>query len=243
MDELDVTIVGWAESAKPNFFYARRVGLRRLSPTYITLVALGLFSGCASQNKRQEAELGQLLEWYPGRYSNVEQAEADARAGRPVHAALELGIVRVYAPAIGDFVYYGQENAADDPRRVVAQRVVSFQIVKGQGIVQSLWSLAEPMRWRDAHLNPDLFKSLQPHDFAPLPGCDLIWTYKDGLFTGANDARSCRSTSSTTGCTIRMDLRAELTPDELALTDLSYDVAGKVVQGNAAEPFYRFRRR
>ena len=196
----------------------------------LAVLAAALLSACASQSKLHEAELAQLLEWYPGHYSNAD-------------AALELNIVRVYAPLIGDYVFYSQESAADDPRRVIAQRVVAFEYVKGQGIIQSLWSLAEPMRWRDAHLNPELFKSLQPQDFAPMPGCELLWTQKEGRFTGANDVKACRSTSPATGGTVRLELRAELTPEELALAEQSYDVSGKLVQGNAAEPFYRFRRR
>jgi len=215
---------------------------KRIS-SHVAFAMLGLLCGCASQSKLREAELAQLLEWYPGRYSNVDQSEADVQAGREPHTALELNIVRIYAPLIGDYVFYTQETAADDPRRVIAQRVVAFEVVKGSGIVQSLWSLAEPARWRDAHLNADLFKSLQPQDFVPLRGCELVWAKKDGRYEGANDPKSCRVTTSATGGTVLMDLRAELTVDELALADQSHDVSGKLVQGNAAEPFYRFRRR
>jgi hypothetical protein len=193
------------------------------------LTGILLLNACASQSKLRDAELAQLLEWYPGHYSTVDQA------GSPM--ALELNVVRIYAPLMGEHVFYAQETAADDPRRVIAQRVVSFGVVKGAGIVQSLWSPAEPTRWRDAHLNADLFKGLQPEDFKRLSGCELTWVQKDGRFTGANDMKTCRNGSG------RMDLRAELTSDELALADLSYDFSGRLVQGNAAEPFYRFRKR
>ncbi len=40
-----------------------------------------------------------------------------------------------------------------------------------------------------------------------------------------------------------MDLRAELSQDQLALSDQTYDLSGKRVQGSAGDPFYRFRRR
>lgn len=188
------------------------------------LAAAALLVACASQSKLREAELVQLLEWYPGHYGNAQ-------------AALELNIVRVYAPSIGKYVFYQQEAAADDPRRVFTQRLVSFEVVKGIGIVQSLWSPTEPTRWRDAHLNADLFKGMQPQDFTRLSGCELAWSQKDGRFIGANDKKACRNGSG------RMDLRAELTADELALANLTYDFSGKLVQGNVAEPFYRFRRR
>ena len=40
-------------------------------------------------------------------------------AGRESHVALELNIVRIYAPRMGDYAFYVQETAADDPRRVI----------------------------------------------------------------------------------------------------------------------------
>ena len=67
---------------------------------------------------KQRKPSSRLLAWYPGRYDNVEQAKADASAGREPHAALELNIVRIYAPRVGDYAFYFQESAADDPRRV-----------------------------------------------------------------------------------------------------------------------------
>src|SRR5262245_8184487 len=109
------------------------------------LVLAGLIAGCTTQSQRAEQDLAQLLEWYPGHYDNLHQVEADAHAGSAAHAALELDIVRVYAPLIGDFAYYQQETAAGDSRRVIAQRVVAFSVVKGKGVVQSIWSLAEPL--------------------------------------------------------------------------------------------------
>jgi hypothetical protein len=215
------------------------------TPACAGATALGvvLLAACASQSKRHDAELAQLLEWYPGHYSSVAQAQEDVEAGREPHEALELNIVRVYAPRIGDYVFYVQETASYDPQQIVSQRLASFEVVKDRGIVQSLWSLTEPKRWRHAHRDPDFFKGMMPQDFAPLAGCDLLWTKEEGRFVGANDLKTCRATSPKTGGTVRMELRAQLTPDELVLTNQSYDVAGRLVQGHAAEPAYRFRRR
>lgn len=213
--------------------------VRRIA-VFAALAALG---GCASESKLRESELAQLLEWLPGRYTNVAQVEADQRAGVEPHAALEVNIVRIYAPRIGDFVFYFQESAADDPRRVFTQRVLAFSVVKDRGIVQTLWSLAEPTRWRDAHQNVDLFKGLMPQDFTPIGGCDLLWKKEGAMYKGANDPAICRVTSAAADATVRMDLKAELGPDQLSLSDQSYDLSGRLVQGNAGDPFFRFYRR
>ena len=116
-------------------------------------------------------------------------------------------------------------------------------MVKDRGIVQTLWAFAEPARWRDAHRDTDLFKSLMPQDFTLMTGCDLLWKKTASGFEGANNSDSCRVTSAAAEGTVRMDLRAELSRDELALSDQTYDLSGKRVQGSAGDPYYRFRRR
>lgn len=207
------------------------------------IVALATLSACASQGKEREADLARLLDWFPGHYSNLEQAQADERGGLEPHTALELNIVPIYAPRIGKNVFYLQETAANDPLRVLSQRLAAFEVVKDRGIVQTLWTLKEPLRWRDAHRNLDLFKSMIPDDYTQLSGCDLLWKSEEGRFEGANDGAACRITSSSTGGTLRVELRAELSADSLALADQSFDAAGRRVQGNATDPFYRFSRR
>ena len=208
-----------------------------------SVLAVTLLVGCASQTKRSEAELALILEWLPGRYDNVQQAQSDAQLQREPHTAVELNIARVYAPWIGEHVFYVQESAADDPRRILSQRLVAFEVVKGRGLVQSLWSLAEPLRWRDAHRNVDLFKGMMPQDFAPISGCELVWTLKEGQFSGKNDPAKCHVVPRSGEGAVQLELRAELTRDSLALADQSRDASGRLVQGNSAEPFYRFRKR
>lgn len=215
----------------------------RHGPALAFVVLLSLVCGPA-QSKRGEAELIQLLELYQGRYTNVAQAEADTNAGREPHAAVELNIVRAYAPRISDYTFYIQESAADDPRRIFMQRIVSFQFVKGRGIVQSLSSFVEPTRWRDAHRNQDLFKAMTAQDLSPMSGCEVVWKKKDdGTYEAANDQSTCRVSSEAAGMMVRLKLRAELSVDELALSEQSYDAAGRPLQPESGDPFYRFRRR
>jgi len=140
------------------------------------LIAAGsLLPACASQTKRHETELAQLLHWLPGSYDNAAQAQTDAQQGvQPPHERLALAIVALDAPSFGRDAFYMQEMAADDPRRVMSQKVLTFHVTD-QGIVAGVWSLTDPRRWRDAHLNPDLFRGLVPEDLAERPGCELRW--------------------------------------------------------------------
>ena len=122
-------------------------------------IAAALFGlcGCTDQTKVYEGELTELLALLPGRYDNTAQAELEARNGvRPAHDAVELTIIHVYTPRLGHHVYYAQETAADDPRRVLSQKMYSFQVDEKRGVVETLYQFVEPLRWRDGQQNKDL---------------------------------------------------------------------------------------
>lgn len=147
--------------------------------------------GCASQPKATEADLTLMLTMLPGRYDNGAQAEADARSGtHPAHEAVALVIIHVYTPRLGHYVYYAQESAADDPRRVLSQKMYSFQLDEKRGIVETLYEFVDPVRWRDGYQSKDLFTAVQSEDVQP-EGCQLIWKKKGDGFTAAHDSKIC----------------------------------------------------
>lgn len=203
-------------------------------------LALG---GCASQSDLRTVELAQLSGWLPGRYDNKDQVAQDTRAGRKVHETLAVVIVRIDAPFIGDHVFYFQEMAADDPRRVTAQRVLAFDVSDNAKIVQSVFVLAEANRWRDGQLNPDIFTSLMMPDVRRLAGCEVIWTKSGEHFAGAGNRQTCRTSSRMSGETVLIESQTELDANEFAMGERSYDLSGHLVQNNLEEPLYRFQKR
>lgn len=148
--------------------------------------------GCASGPPRAtEADLTLMLTMLPGRYDNGAQAQADARAGvHPAHEAVALLIIHVYTPRLGHYVYYAQESAANDPRRVLSAKMYSFQLDEKRGIVETLYEFAEPGRWRDGAQNKDLFTAVQMEDVQP-ELCQLFWTKKGDSFVAAHDPKAC----------------------------------------------------
>jgi hypothetical protein len=152
-------------------------------------------------------------------------------------------IVPVYLPTIGEHVFYFQESAADDPRRVATQRLLSFEAVKSGQVVETLYALAQPSRWRDGHLNPDLFKGMMDSDATRLAGCELVWKKDGAKFIAAHPAGGCRAAIPALGGGVRLQMRAELATDELSLAELAFAANGQLLQGDAAEPFYRYRKR
>jgi len=155
------------------------------------LAMLLLLGGCTDQSKIQEADLTQLLAVFPGRYDNTAQAEADTRAhAHPPHDAVALTITHVYTPRLGHHVYYAQETAADDPRRVFSQKMYGFSVDEKRGIVETLYEFAEPLRWRDGQQNKDMFTGVTTEDVQP-EACQLLWKKTDTGFVATHDAKVC----------------------------------------------------
>jgi hypothetical protein len=214
--------------------------MQQLRLPIFVLITLVL-SACSSQLKKAESELADLADLLAGRYNNAAQAEEEAAAGKRAHPALALDIVRVDMPLLADWVFYSQESAANDARRITAQRLMTFEAMKDGSIIERVFTFAQPQRWRDGHLNPGLFKGLMLQDTTPMQGCDLSWKKDGDKWVGTNNRDTCRVTSAALG-SVRMQMKVELSPDELAVSELSYTAGGQLVQGSAEDPFYRYRR-
>src|SRR6516164_709315 len=155
------------------------------------LVGLVLLCGCTDQTKVHEGELTELLAVLPGHYDNTAQVEADTRNhAHPPHDAVALTITHVYTPRLGHHVYYAQETAADDPRRVFSQKMYSFTVDEKRGIVETLYELVEPVRWRDGQQNKDMFTGMVTEDVQP-EACQLLWKKKGDGFIATHDPKAC----------------------------------------------------
>lgn len=209
----------------------------------VALAACLMLASCASEMKKGEADLATLESWLPGRYDNLDQTQEEARKGVAAHATQKLGIAAVHMPTFGDHVFYLQESAADDPRRITTQRLLAFEVAKGGHIIQRVYTLAQPGRWRDGHLNPDVFKGMMYQDATALAGCELEWKREGERFVAANQVSTCRVTSSALGGTANLQMRVELTNGDLSIAELAFGAGGQLLQGNAEEPFYRYRKR
>jgi hypothetical protein len=208
-----------------------------------------LLAACAPQPKREEVMVSRLVETLAGTYDNIAQSRASA-----AHPALRMVVVPVQAPGVGDHVFYVQEMAADDARRVLAQRLYVVNGVPGreQAVLTQL-DFNEPARWRDGHLRRDLFRSLLMQDLRVRAGCDLLWSRKvadkpAGKLPVADEfvastGAGCRAASRSTGETLKVEQRMQLDADQLAVSEQQRDAAGVLVSEDLADPFFRFARR
>lgn len=203
----------------------------------------------AAKPKPEEVMLAQLAESLAGSYDNIAQSRSSSD-----HPALRLMVVPVNAPRVGDNVFYVQEMAADDARRVLAQRLYVLNAVpkREQAILTQL-DFLEPDRWRDGHLKRELFIALMMQDLRVRAGCDLLWTRKPaekvaGKATKTNafvatTGTGCRAASRDTGETLKIEQRMELDSERLAMSEKQRDANGVLVSADLPDPFFRFARR
>ena len=161
----------------------------------IAATALGLLGACASQEKLRERELTELLAWLPGYYESGLQVDSTRRSLEPPHERIALVIVRVYTPRLGHHVLFAQETAADDPRRVMSQRMWSFRVDDKRGIVETVYTFREPVRWREGLQNRELFTGVVADDVRSSPGCELAWKKAGEEFTATQDRKLCHDAS------------------------------------------------
>jgi CpeT/CpcT family (DUF1001) len=174
---------------------AERNALAALALIAATAPALGLLGGCASQEKLRQRELTQLLAWLPGQYESGLQVDSTRRSLEPPHERIALVIVRVYTPRLGHHVLFAQETAADDPRRVMSQRMWSFTVDDKRGIVETVYTFRDPLRWREGLQNPELFTGVVADDVHSSPGCELAWKKIGEEFTATQDRKLCHVAS------------------------------------------------
>jgi hypothetical protein len=203
---------------------------------------LALSCACTDERALRKAELDQLAGMLPGRYDNLGQVRAEQAAGTAPRESLALSILPVYTPNIGKYVFYAQESAADDPLRVLAQRIYSFELGADGSILQAQATFDEPQRWRNAQDNPDVFKGLMLQDLKPMGGCDLTWTKTATGFEAHNDRQRCHSISRSNGARVDVESRIRLERDSIAISERHFDAAGAVVYGERSDPFYHFDR-
>jgi CpeT/CpcT family (DUF1001) len=189
----------------------------------LACVAALAAAGCASgPPKATEADLNTMLTMLPGRYDNGAQAQADLHNGtHPAHEAVALLIIHVQTPRLGHYVYYAQESAADDPRRVLSRKMYSFQLDEKRGIVETLYEFVDPLRWRDGPENKDLFTAVTVEDVQP-ELCQLLWTKKGDSFVAAHEQRVCPDAGGAAAAP-----QMELTVGGLAVGDYKFVRRGR----------------
>ncbi len=206
---------------------------------FLLVVLILLCTGCTNHAKLREQELARIAEWLPGNYDNRVQVDEDlARNAVDIHEPIDMVIIAVSAPIIGKQLYYAELSDAMNPRRLIDQRLHSFEMsADEQAIAHTMYRFKEPDRWAGGQRRADIFKSLVPDDLSAFSGCELKWEFDGERFTARSSQVSCKSE---TGPPAAIELRMELEPGAFGLSERSFDAAGKLVQGRHEDPLFRF---
>jgi hypothetical protein len=203
------------------------------------LVAIALAgSASASEAKKHEAEFVALLKLLPGEYDNQTQTDSE---GESHQAAVVLSIKALDAMTVGRLVLFVRETAANDPRRVLAQRIWTLEQDKNHHMVQRVFVFKEPQRWLHAVDDPLLLHSLLPDDLTQLAGCELIWVKTATGFAAATRPNACRPAGASEGMLIERS--AELRGDDLILDEQQAGPGGRLAAEVDPALFYHFQRR
>jgi hypothetical protein len=208
------------------------------------IAALALCAACgANQKALREEELSRLGEWLPGTYDNRAQVDEDlARNVTELHEPIRLVIVPVAAPIIGEQIYYAESSDAMNTRRLLDQRLYSFEITSdNKAIAHTIYRFKEPDRWLGGTQREDIFKSLVRDDLSAASGCELKWEFIDDHFVGQSSRTSCKSAPQE-GLSRKVEIRYELGADTLALSERFFDSKGKLVEGLREDPMFRYLR-
>jgi CpeT/CpcT family (DUF1001) len=201
--------------------------------------ALLLLAACTTEGSKHEREFDKLLQGLPGQYDNRAQAKSDASGE---HTAVALVINPVNALAIGKIVMFERETAFDDPRRVLAQHIWTFELDKTkEHLVQSVYVFKESRRWVHALDDPYLIQSVLPDDLSVLSGCKLIWSKSDYGFAATTNASDCRASAGAEGLLIEQS--AELRGTDLLINEQLSGPGGSFEGSADSASSYRFERR
>jgi hypothetical protein len=204
----------------------------------LALLSMALPAVADKKKKKEDADYVELLRVLPGDYDNLAQAQDEHSAQ---HASVVLSIKPLDLQTLGRLALLVRETAADDPRRLLAQRIWIFTHGKNNEITQQVYVFKEPQRWIHAGEDPLVMQALMPDDLGLLAGCELLWVKTADGFTGATRPRACRPSAAYEG--VLIETQAQLNADDLTLTEQQAGQGGRLPAEVDPASAYHFQRR
>ncbi len=216
-----------------------------MSSSSPALLPLLLALGCAHHAPPQapvqpapahDAELERFLTWFPGEYGNHEQAlEHNSVEGAEPIPELHHLFVPVPAFHLDGHTFFVQQGIAgsDTPFRVRLYRVARGH---DGSIVLDIFKFADEPAWRDAHLRPADFASLQADQLVPTPGCSVSWHWSGDHFEGQVAEGACKIISSRSGEPLTIYDELTLSEEILTTHDVAYRDDDSVAFGDPDRP-------
>lgn len=165
-------------------------------------------------------DLSTLMSWLEGNYAN--QAQADAGVLDAESNLLFPVFKQVDIPAFGTHVIYLQWHIGSPDGRLQRQRIWSFSQDSQTGAISmDFFTLKEPDKWLNAHIEPAKVAGMTQDDVIGYPKTCVLPVMREGGRFVARIPTTCQIVSQSTKTA--MTLQSEST---IAPTQITYQEAG-----------------
>ena len=172
--------------------------------------------------------LDRIVDWLGGHYSNEAQiatGELDAEENLlfPVFKKVDV-------PAFGTHVIYLQWPIGGPDGRLQRQRLWAFHEDAETGATRmSFFTLREPERWLDAHLDPAKIRDMTPQDTVGYPNtCLLPVAFTEETIT-TSIPPTCQIISQATRTTMTLQATITITPNQITYQEAAARPDGSIV--------------
>jgi hypothetical protein len=187
-----------------------------------------------------KAVLADLMAWLPGNYSSLPQVYFENEVGPPPDGPHEENyrvFARIDAPHLGEHIIYTQMRIGGKDGPIFAGQQVVFIInidEKRGGVNVSGRRIADPDQHIDAHLHPEMWKTIAP-DPEYGGNCFFLWRRHGkqivGTLADAKQDDKCTMVSQRSGDQLTWDAEWILNQDELWVHDNGYMKDGSLFVG------------
>jgi len=194
----------------------------------LVLAAALLWLASSATTADEPPTLGRIIDWLDGHYSNEAQiatGELDAEDNLlfPVFKKVDV-------PAFGNHIVYLQWPIGGPDGRLQRQRLWTFHGDAETGAMQmNFFTLREPERWLDAHIDPAKIREMTAEDTIGYPEtCLLPVAFADATIT-ASIPPTCQIISQATRTTMTLQATITITPNQITYQEAATRPDGSVV--------------
>lgn len=212
------------------------------------LMMMAAVPAVARPDPELKGVLRDLMAWLPGEYSSLSQVFYESEIGPPpdgLHEELYRVFAKIDAPHLGDNVIYTQIRIGGKDGPIFEGQQVVFIITideQRRGVNVSGRRIKDQELHQDAHLHPEIWKSIQPDpDFGG--NCHFLWRrHGKQLVARLADAiqdDKCTMVSKRSGDQMTWDAEWILNEDALWIHDNGYLKDGSLFSGRADKSYLR----
>ena len=223
-----------------------------LTRIVVFLVGIAGVAHAATLAENLTAERVTLLNWVQGSFSNARQTRegTNALADKPATADAAPDLLfpifkKIDVPALGAHVVYLQWPMGSPEGKLQRQRIWVFADDPARNaIMMKFYTLKEPQKWLNAHLEPGKVRAMTAADVIPYPpACDLPFRRHGDVFLGEIPRGDCKIVSQETKTSMTINGRIIVSKNQVWYNESGTRDNGAVVFQVPRSGAYEFDRR